>query len=241
MFCPSCGEKLPEGSAFCPGCGAALSASAGESCQGREKPSPNIEHCPDGTYRWIYEFSMKRNPVLLLTILKVFAIVCAALWILMVVLALTDGDPLLRSLWSQGKVALLIFGVFAVLTVPAYFIVSAINGGKYIVLFEMDESGISHTQEPRQFSKAQGLQWLAAMAGAALHEPSLAGAGFLAATNNVIRSDFSKVKSMKILRRWNTVKLNQPLAKNQIYAEKEDFDFVLDYIRARVPAGTSGL
>ena len=241
MFCQSSGEKLPEGSAFCPGCGADLSGSAGEPCQGREKPSPNIEHCPDGTYRWIYEFSMKRNPVLLFTILKVFAVVCAALWVLMVVLALMDGDPFLSSLWSQGRVVLLIYVVFAVLTVPAYLIVTAINGGKYIVLFEMDESGITHTQEPRQFSKAQGLQWLAAMAGAALHEPGLAGAGFLATTNNGIRSDFSKVKGVKVLRRWNTVKLSQPLAKNQVYAEEEDFDFVLDYIRARVPAGTRGL
>ncbi len=238
MFCPGCGAELPEGSAFCPSCGAALSGPAASPDPVRAKPSPNIEYCPDGVYRWIYEFSMKRNPVLLLTILKVFAIVCAALWILMVVLALTDGDPLLRSLWSQGKVALLIFGVFAVLTVPAYFIVSAINGGKYIVLFEMDESGISHTQEPRQFSKAQGLQWLAAMAGAALHNPALAGAGVLAAARNSIRSDFSRVRSMKVLRRWNTVKLNQPMAKNQVYAEREDFDFVLEYIRARVSPGT---
>ncbi len=240
MFDQSCAESLPEESAF-PRDSAAPSAPAEEPARRRERPSPNIEHCPDGAYRWIYEFSMKRNPVILLTILKVFALVCALMWVFMAVLALTDGDPFFGALWSQGKLALLIFAVFAVLTVPAYFIVTAINGGKYIVLFEMDEKGITHTQEPRQFSKAQGLQWLAAMAGAALHDPALAGAGFLGATRSGLRSDFAKVRSVKVLRRWNTVKLNQPLAKNQVYAEPEDMDFVLDFIRARLPAGTKGL
>ena len=231
-------ESLPEENAFPADSGEAPTPSAEEPVRGRERPSPNIERCPDGAYRWIYEFSMRRNPVILLTILKVFALVCAALWVFLVVLALTDGDPFFASLWSQGKFALLIFAIFAVLTIPAYFIVTAINGGKYIVLFEMDENGITHTQEPRQFSKAQGLQWLAAMAGAALHDPALAGAGFLGATRNGLRSDFAKLRSIKVLRRWNTVKLNQPLAKNQVYAQPEDMDFVLDFIRARLPAGT---
>ena len=236
-----CAESPPEEGAFRLDCAAAPSAPAEEPVRRREKPSPNIEHCPDGAYRWIYEFNMKRSPVILMTVLRVFGLVCALLWLFMVVLALTDGDPFLRSLWSQGKVALLIFAVFAVLAVPAYFIVAAVNGGKYIVLFEMDEEGVTHTQEPRQFTKAQGLQWLAAMAGAALHDPALTGAGFLGAARSALRSDFSRVRRVKVLRRWNTIKLNQPLAKNQVYAAPEDMDFVLDYIRARLPAGTKGL
>ena len=241
MFDQSYAASLPVESALPAEGAAAPSAPAEEPVRRREKPSPNIEHCPDGAYRWVYEFSMMRNPVILLTILRVFALTCALLWAFMAALSLMDGDPFFASLWSQGKVALLIFAVFAVLTVPAYFIVTAINGGKYIVLFEMDEEGITHTQEPRQFTKAQGLQWLAAMAGAALHDPTLAGAGFLGATRNSLRSDFAKVRKVKVLRRWNTVKLNQPLAKNQVYAQPEDMDFVLDYIRARLPAGTKGL
>ena len=234
-------ESLPEENALPAEEAAAPSAPAEEPVRRRERPSPNIEHCPDGAYRWVYEFSMKRNPVLLFTILRVFALASAIMWAFMVVLSLADGDPFFATLWSQGKFALLIFAIFAVLTLPAYFIVTAINGGKYIVLFEMDEEGITHTQEPKQFTKAQGLQWLAAMAGAALHDPTLVGAGFLGATHGGLRSDFAKVRRVKVLRRWNTVKLNQPLAKNQVYAQPEDMDFVLDYIRARLPAGTKGL
>jgi hypothetical protein len=33
----------------------------------------------------------------------------------------------------------------------------------------------------------------------------------------------------------NTIKVNEPLSKNQVYVEKEDFDFVYNYILARCP------
>ena len=238
MFCPNCGAGIPEDGKFCPSCGADLSA-AGHSGD-RAGPSPNVELCPDGVYRWIYEFSMKKNPMILLTILKIFAFICLGLWVLSVIMDLTDGDPFLQALWSSGRIILPICAVLMLLTVLAYLIVSAVNGGKYIVLFEMDETGVTHTQEPKQFSKAQGLQWLAVMAGAALHDPTLAGAGLMAAARSGIRSEFAGVRSMKAIPRWNTIKLNQPLAKNQVYAEKEDFDFVLSFIRSHVPPETRG-
>ena len=40
---------------------------------------------------------------------------------------------------------------------------------------------------------------------------------------------------MKPLRRWNTIKVNEPFAKNQIYCDSEDFDFVLNYILEHCP------
>ena len=236
MFCPNCGAGVPEGSASCPSCRMPLPVQAAG-----PRPSPNVELCPDGVYRWIYEFDMKKNPVILLTILKVIGLVCLILWALLAILSLVDGDPFLQALWGPGKVVLLIFAGFAVLAVPSYLIVSAVNGGKYIVLFEMDAQGVTHTQEPKQFTKAQGIHWLAAMAGAALHNPAVAGAGLAQATGSgSIRTDFRKVRSMKALRRWNTVKLNQPMVKNQVYAEKEDYDFVLGFLREHLPPGTRG-
>ena len=39
-----------------------------------EKVTENIWLCPDGVYRWTYEFDMRRNPMILFTVLKVMAI-----------------------------------------------------------------------------------------------------------------------------------------------------------------------
>lgn len=40
---------------------------------------------------------------------------------------------------------------------------------------------------------------------------------------------------MKAFPAMHTIKLDSPLNHNQIYAEGEDFDFVLEYISRRVP------
>ncbi len=199
----------------------------------KQKPSPNIELCADGVYRWIYEYKMMKNPVILFTIIKVIIIAALVIGILTFVMSLGDSGDLSEKIKGAGLTALIPCAVLLVLAVPSYIIVAAQNGWKYIVAFEMDEQGITHMQEPRQFSKSQGLMWLSAMAGAAAGSLSSAGAGLLAASHNITHSDFLSVKSVKVLRRWNTIKLNQTFAKNQVYAEKEDFDFVLQYIKSR--------
>ena len=48
-------------------------------------------------------------------------------------------------------------------------------------------------------------------------------------------SEFGKVRSVKACRRRNLIKVNGLLNHNQVYTEKEDFDFVLNYISSRVP------
>ncbi len=48
MFCPSCGNKLPEGAAFCPDCGAGILASASSVCPGCGAALPDdAEFCID--------------------------------------------------------------------------------------------------------------------------------------------------------------------------------------------------
>ena len=48
-------------------------------------------------------------------------------------------------------------------------------------------------------------------------------------------TDFSSVRKVKAYPRRGLIKVNQLLSHNQVYAEREDFDFVLDYIRSRCP------
>ena len=37
--------------------------------------SENIKKSDDGTYRWVYEFNMLKNLIILLTVLKIFLLV----------------------------------------------------------------------------------------------------------------------------------------------------------------------
>ena len=252
MFCPNCGFQTDDHAHFCEQCGISLKhsempanavtneqaqASPGQRTmmQGR-KVTENIYLCPDGMYRWIYEFRMMKNPAILFTLLKIFGGIFGGIWIFETVLMLFDGgfdtEVFLHNTIAIAVIAL----VMLVIAFISYVIVAAMNGWKYIVLFEMNDEGVTHTQMQKQFEKAQALGWLTAMAGALTGNLTTAGIGINTAIHNSLHSDFSKVRNIRIRRRQHTVYVNELLRKNQVYAEPADFDFVSDYIHARIPA-----
>lgn len=193
-----------------------------------------IQLCQDGKYRWIYEMHMMKNPVIFFTVLKIFGWIIFIGWLIMSIFDLVDGNGF-ESILNTGKVMLLIFLGFIVLTFLGYTITAAINGWKYVVLFEMDDNGLLHRQMKEQVKKAKAIGWLTVLAGAAAGNLTTVGIGINAATKTSSSSNFASVRSVKPLRRWNTIKVNEPLSKNQVYVEKEDFDFVYNYIMARCP------
>ena len=199
--------------------------------------SGDIKKSDDGTYRWVYEFNMLKNPMILLTVLKIFLLVLVGMWIIFSILRI-GNDGFFGAFAAQTKEllipALILFG----LSILSYIILACIYGWKYCVLFEMNETGIRHIQLEKQYKKAQALGWLTAMVGAAAGKPGAAGAGLLAATKNEQATEFSKVKRRRVFRAFHTIKLDSLLNHNQIYVESVDYDFVLDYISKRIPKKT---
>ncbi|MGN0769430.1 MAG: hypothetical protein ACI4N0_01730 [Christensenellales bacterium] len=199
--------------------------------------SENIKKCDDGTYRWVYEFNMLKNPMILLTVLKIFLFVLVGMWVIFGLFRI-GRDGFVGAFALQTKELLIPAAILFGLSIVAYIILACIYGWKYCVLFEMNETGIRHIQMEKQYKKAQALGWLTAMAGVAARKPGAAGAGLLAATKNEQASEFSKVKRMRVLKAFNTIKLDSPLNHNQVYAQPEDYDFVLEYISKRIPGNS---
>lgn len=201
----------------------------------------NIVRDEQGAYRWVYEFNLLTNPTILLTILKIFLGIIAALVVLGVVLTVpdlvqgyADAEDVLGVFRSGGIIALL----FLVLTIVGYVIYALMNGGKYCVLFTMDDEGVTHKQLPREFKKAQVVAGLNVLAGLAGGNLSQMGMGVLVATHDTTSSTFSSVRSVKGSRALRVIKVNEPLAKNQVYVEPEDYDFVFGFIRDHCPNAT---
>lgn len=196
--------------------------------------SDNIKKCDDGTYRWTYEFNMLTNPIILWTVLKIFILVLLGMWVVFGLFRIGDAG-FISAFIEEAKAltipAIILFG----LSIVSYSILACIYGWKYCVLFEMNEEGIKHIQMEKQFKKAEALGWLTAMAGAAAGNPGTVGTGLLSATKNMQVSEFSKVKKMKVLKAFHTIKLDSPLNHNQIYIGPDDYDFVLEYISTRTP------
>ena len=193
----------------------------------------NIQKCDDGVYRWVYEFHMLKNPIILLTVLKIFLLVLVGMWVVFGLFRI-GRDGFVGAFAAQAKELLIPAIILFGLSVVAYFILACIYGWKYCVLFEMTETGIRHIQMEKQYKKAQALGWLTAMVGAASGNPGAAGTGLLAATKKEQYTEFRQVKRMRAFKIFHTVKLDAPFNHNQIYANPDDYDFVLEFLSERI-------
>lgn len=190
--------------------------------------------CDDGKYRWIYAMNMWKNPTILFLILKIFYGIFAVGGVLLVIMSLTQ-PAYEGKLWENLGYFLIFVAFFTVLILIAYSIVAAMYGGKYIILFTMDEQGITHEQVKEQARKARKLGALTAAVGAGRGNLSMMGLGASVAARTSMSSDFSMVRSVKAYKWRNVIKIREILSNNQVYARDEDFDFVLQYIREHCP------
>ena len=194
----------------------------------------SIWRCPDGVYRWTYEYHMLRNPTILFTVWKVLGISFGAVFLFTLIIDLIQGIiASITDLWAASKVFVILVGVFFVLSILSYLILAAVFGWKYQVLFEMAEDSVTHIQMPRQVKKAEAIAWLTVIVGAVANRPTVAGAGLLSTAKSSSKSNFKEVETVKVRRKRNTIHVNQLFDKNQVYAEEADFDFVEKFITER--------
>ena len=194
----------------------------------------NIRRCPDGVYRWTYEYHMLRNPTILFTVWKVLGISFGAVFLFTLVIDLVQGVVTsIADLWNASKVFVILAGIFFFISLIAYLILAAACGWKYQVLFEMTDDSVKHIQMPKQVRQAEVLAFLTALAGAAAHQPGVTGAGLLASAKSISVSEFRNVETVKVRRKRNTIHVNQLFDKNQVYAEDADFEFVERFITER--------
>lgn len=200
------------------------------------KVTENVYLCPDGKYRWIYEYRMRNNPAILITVMKVILISFAIVMAIMVLIFLIGGD---FHYWERSDyfrffgIFLIVLLVILAIGVLSYLLVAAIYGGSYQVLFTMDENGVEQRQMKKDYRKTQAIGWLSAAAGFATGNAGLAGAGIVTATRYSMLSEFRRVRKVRSVRSRNVIYVNHLIDHNQIYAENTDFDFVEKYILDR--------
>lgn len=198
--------------------------------------SGNIRMDEEGRYCWAYEFDMRKNPTILITVMKVLLLSFGIVMALMLIIQLLGSTfSSFKEYWDFFKWFLVLLAVFLVIGVISYCIVAKTYGWKYMVLFTMDEDSVEHRVMKSDFDKAKALGWLTALAGRATGNLGMMGGGILAATRSSTISMFPLVKKVKAVPRRNVIYVNQRLNHNQVYAEKEDFEFVLNFITEHCP------
>lgn len=194
-----------------------------------------IKKDEDGKFVWIYELGLFKNPVVFLTIWKIFGYITLGMWVFLALVDIGSVEPYFVALGKTTLVMLLVLGILTGILIIGYVVYAIIMGGKYCVFFEMDDEGVRHVQLQTQVKKADAIGWLAVLTGAAAGNVGAMGTGLLSMTKSESYSEFSKVKKVKSLKAFATIKVDALLNHNQVYVPKEDYEAVLEYIRARVP------
>ena len=183
-------------------------------------------------YHWVYELPMMKSFFLLFEVWRVLGIAAGIIIVLMSVMHLFSHDGWQGLLYSI-EMGVLVLAILLILSIPAYYIVTKANNGKYTVLFDMDKDGVDHTQI--KTDKARALETLTMLAGGAARNFTAAGSGMLSSAGGSLYSRFSNVKKIKAVRSKDLIKLNGRLMRNQVYVTAEDFDFVYNYIVEHCP------
>ena len=242
MKCPKCGNPLRETEFFCSACGSPVgdvpqkqrrdSADKVPMNEG-ERVTPNIVLGQDGKYRWIYSMSLFKNPTIFILVWKIFFFVILGIFAFMLIVDAIEGNLDTEVFLNMLKfLGYFMLGMTA-LVVISFLIYAAIMGGKYIVMFTMDENGINHEQVPSQAKKARKIGEAAVIASLLAGNHGGLSAG-MAASRTSMYSDFSRVHRIKSCPRRHLIKIRQTISNNQVYAAPEDYDFVLDFITQRV-------
>jgi hypothetical protein len=187
----------------------------------------------NGIYRWRHSVNLYRNPGILWLLCKVFS------WIFVGVIVFEmclDGFEFGLSFVKWHLVAYA--GMIAIVTV-SYYVYALIQGGRYTWDFEMDEKGVNAVQAPDEMKRNKALGLAVAAMGVATGNATQMGVGATVASRNGMYSEFESVGTVKADRRHNTIHIRNGLFHNQIFADDEDFDFVLEYIVAHCPKATT--
>jgi hypothetical protein len=176
--------------------------------------------------------------VILILLLKICFWVGVGIWAFSILLRgcdSIDSKDFLDMAWGDTKMFMIITAGFMVLCLISYYIYALIMGGKYCVLFEMNEKGVLHKQMPKQAKKAELIGAITALAGVMSRNITTTAVGLNAAGRTEMYSTFASVKTVESLPKRNTIKVNETLNHNQVYVSAADYDFVLRYILDHVP------
>lgn len=260
MFCTNCGNQINDGTRFCPFCGASASEAqtppqpqmtpqqqtqmGAPSSFAQQQPAfdqqptmqqgagyalpPGIEYVEGGPFYWTYSQSLWSNPTILYTLLKVMLLSVA---IVILIAGVAGGFKMKNLLMLGGGLAL---GAI-VLSLIGYAIFAAISGGKYNMLFLMDDDCVVHVQMPKEAERGDAISDVAGVVGVLTGNLTLMGTSMAQYGRHTMTSTFSNVKSITQDRAHDVIKIRAGVEFNQIYANPAQYDFVLSYIASRCP------
>ena len=196
----------------------------------------SVENNINESFSWKYDVNLFKDPTILVLIYKVLFLSCIICFFLLSCIAMCDdGIDGLSDIIPDAKTLLIITLIVIGVGFVGYFLYAIIMGGKYSIMFTMDQKHIVHEQIPKQAKKSKKISFLLVLAGLLAKRPTSVGTGMITAEHTKTISNFEDVILVKAVRRFNMIKVNEKFTKNRVYVNSDDYDFVLDFIIKHCP------
>lgn len=192
-----------------------------------------VKKFEDGKYRWLYDLDLRKNLSVLYTTIKVVLISFLVPLVLLMILFAIEGN-LINALKDLLPIYFLIGIVLVFITLISYYIVVRYYKGRFSFMFEMDENGVTFKRFGSDAEKTETIGKITSIIGVATNNAGLVGGGLGLAASQTSTSNFSKVRSIKAIPERDLIKINSLFLFNQVYVNKDDYQFVLDYIQNHI-------
>ena len=176
--------------------------------------------CQDGKYRWVYDVNLLTNPSVFITVIKVLLISVIITYAFVLGICLLDGNMSEESFLSLTKVFGIVAAVLLGLGIVGYIVYAIIVGGKYTVLFTLDDNELVHQEYGKTLEKARLIGELSMIAGAAGGSVRGTGTGLLAKRRTSMTTRLNRVRRVKPCRWMNMIKVNERWSRNRVYVKK---------------------
>ena len=203
----------------------------------------------DGVYRWCYVMDMWRNRYMIRLVWKIIVPLLGIPLLLIGVMGLKNAAYLMQQgiaaeelmFYMRGDMIALyvVGGILAgilLLTELIYAVCALAMHGQWRIRFEMDDSAVALVRNPGTMETLNTLGAVAGILGVIAGKPgeALRVGGTLAMANNTGTSRFESTRRVKRIRKYDVLDLREWFGTNQIYVPREDYEYVRDFILARV-------
>ena len=187
----------------------------------------------DQIYRWSYDMDMYHNHYLRNTLLKICFAICMVCWLFMLIVLASDGNLTPKS----ALITLPFFAGFDLLVLLGYYIAAVIMRGVYHLRFAMNEEAIMLVRKKSTQNMLNVIPLITMSAGMA------SGKGLRGFATGMSQhagassglTYFRDVRSMRERPQYDAFNLRELVGANQIWVNPEDYDFVRDFIKSRIP------
>lgn len=201
------------------------------------KYTDRVELCEDGMYRWYYDLDMRKDHRLIMTPLKVLAVIGIFMLVMVQFLPYHSGGmSRLRVMGIMGAC----FALITAITLGICLIQFLIRNGNYRYRFEMGPEGIRVLMDEGDTKAMQALgtaaEIMSLFTNSAAHTTTT-----MRAAQRAGYTSFRSVRKAAVDRAKDCIRLKPLLGENVVFSKPEDFEFVKEYIVNHLKSGTAVL